>query len=207
MKRLREEYWSVLFGLGTRISVSSLDPESAKKLVVEPVSGLLAYASEAVDQIIHLTAGQPFLLQCLCNRIYDNAAVLKSRAVTLDLVNRAASELIEDNEHFAFLWGYMTFDRRRLLLAILEQEMTGGKKISLGALQEMFAYYGLELNDEMLISDLEFLREIELVDLHGEKDGGHYTLTIPLMGQWISSQHDFSVLRKKALLEMEIWND
>src|SRR5262249_30212185 len=39
IKRLREEYWSVLFGIGKSIGVSKLDSQSARSLVARPVAG------------------------------------------------------------------------------------------------------------------------------------------------------------------------
>jgi type I restriction enzyme M protein len=42
LKRLREEYWSALYGLGTSIPVTALDTESARKVVTEPVRDQLA---------------------------------------------------------------------------------------------------------------------------------------------------------------------
>ena len=37
LKRLHEEYWSALFGLGTRFSVTALSDDAARRLVEEPV--------------------------------------------------------------------------------------------------------------------------------------------------------------------------
>ena len=43
LKRLREEYWSALFGLGYRVGVSALSIDDARRLVTDPVEGRLAY--------------------------------------------------------------------------------------------------------------------------------------------------------------------
>ena len=59
LKRLREEHWSALYGLGTSIPVTALEVESARRVVTEPVRGRLTFSDEAVDQIIKLTASSP----------------------------------------------------------------------------------------------------------------------------------------------------
>jgi len=59
------------------------------------------------------------------------------------------------------------------------------------------------VDDETLIADLEFLRELELIELFGNVSGGHYTLAIPLMGIWIEKQQDFAAILSKARLETE----
>ncbi len=71
MQRLRHEYWSALYVLGSRIGVSALDEADARHLVVEPFKGRLRYSDEAIKRIIHLTARQPFLIQSVCNRITE----------------------------------------------------------------------------------------------------------------------------------------
>jgi len=203
LKRLREEYWSALYGLGTRIGVTSLPAKYARRLVTEPVKGRLTYSREAVERAIFLTSGQPYLLQCLCNRIFDISAQLKTRSVTRDLVDQAGNTLVEDNEHFASLWDYAGSHRRRFILALCHKEADSPDFLRLGVIQEKLFSHGIEANDETLIGDLEFLRELELIKLVGETGGGHYVLAIPLMGIWIERQQDFAVVKSKARLETE----
>jgi len=74
LKRLREEYWSALFGLGFRIGLDPLEIEEAQALVTEPVKGQLVYVPGARDQVVTLCACQPFLIQSLCNRIFEYCA-------------------------------------------------------------------------------------------------------------------------------------
>jgi type I restriction enzyme M protein len=203
LKRLREEYWSTLFGLGTRFGVTSLSTESAKRLVTEPVKGRLVYSREAVERAIMLTNRQPFLLQSLCNRIFDMAAQLKIRSISLDVVEEAATLLADDNEHFRSLWEHAETDQRRFILGLIHNETAGSDLLRFGLLRELLSTHGIEVDEEELSSDLDFLRELELVDLVGESGSGHYTLAIPLMGKWIGQQNDFEVLRNKARSETE----
>ncbi len=198
MKRLREAHWSALYGLGTRFGVTSLPAEHARRLVTEPVKGRLTYSREAVERVVFLTSGQPYLLQCLCNRIFDMAAQLKKQSVTLDLVDQAGNALVQDNEHFASLWDYAGSDRRRFLLALCQKESESPDPLRLKVIQERLLEYGIDIPDEPLIKDLDYLRELELVELIGGMGGGHYVLAIPLMGTWIEKQHDFSAIKRKA---------
>lgn len=203
LKRLREEYWSALFGLGTRFGVTSLSPEAARRLVTEPVKDRLLFSREAIEKAIILTNRQPFLLQSLCNRVFDMAAQLKIRSISLDEIEEAATLLADDNEHFRSLWNYAETDRRRFILGLIQKESAGPDPLRFGYLRELLSTHGVEVDDEALSSDIEFLRELELIDLIGESGSGHYTLAIPLMGKWIDRQHDFEVLRNKARMETE----
>jgi type I restriction enzyme M protein len=203
LKQLREKYWSALYGIGTRFGVSSLPEPAARRLVTEPVCGRLIYTTEAVDRSIYLTASQPFLLQCLCNRAFDMAAQLKIRSVTIDIVNRAGDVLVEDNEHFATIWDEIETDRRRFILILCHKSASDPDPLQLGVVQEHLLRYGIEVGDESLIGDLESLRQLELLKLAGSITGGRYMLAIPLMGTWIERQQDMAVVLSRARLETE----
>jgi type I restriction enzyme M protein len=132
------------------------------------------------------------------------AARQNIRSVTLDHVNDAADTFIDDNEHFASLWSYAGSDRRRFILALIHRASSGPDALYLAVLNELLSEHGVEIGDKDLVSDLEFLRELEMVHLSGNKKGGGcYELTIPLLGMWIDLQQDFVALEIKAKNETE----
>jgi type I restriction enzyme M protein len=209
LKRLREEYWSALYGLGTSIQVTALDVQSARSVVTEPVLNKLAYSNEAIERVTYLTARQPFLLQCLCNSIFQYAAQTKSRSITIGIVNDAAGGLVRNNEHFASLWDYAGRGpetgrrRRQLILVLCATSLKQGTHVSFGTLHEQLAQAGVDVNNEALDADLTYLRELELVDFSGEIGDGHYCLAIPLMAEWIEQHQDASVVSSWAHTEAE----
>lgn len=203
MQRLRHEYWSALYGLGNQIPVTALDAESARELIVEPVKSRLNFTDEAVELIIELTARQPFLIQYLCNRIFELAAHERTRSIGRNLVLEAAHSFVRDNEHFASLWDYAQTYRRRFIIAVCHKCSDGPDPVTFGFLQERLAIEHVELKDAELDHDLKFLQELELLDFDGAKAGGIYRLTVPLMGQWLDQQQDYYALRANAIHEQE----
>jgi type I restriction enzyme M protein len=209
LKRLREEYWSALYGLGTSFSVTALDTQSARRVVIQPVRDKLTFSNEAVERVIEVTARQPYLMQCLCNRVFHYAVQTKSRSITLGIVNDAAKALVRDNEHFASLWDYASVGpksgrhRRHLILLLCAQNFKKSTHISFGALHEQMAQTGVDVDDEALDADLAHLRELELVDFSGEIGDGQYHLAIPLMADWIEQQQDAEVVASRARAEAE----
>ena len=203
IKRLREEYWSALFGFGHRVPVSGLQLEDARLLVTQPVDGRLVYVPEARDLVVGLCARQPFLIQSLCNRIFESAARSKRRTITVDDVNTAAEAMTEDNEHFRTMWGYAGTERRRFLLALC-RDLGDRAPITLDLLERSLRRHGVHLRrGERLGDDLEFLRELELIELRGTSGGSAYRLAIPLMAAWIGRNEDFEDQRRKAVEEFE----
>lgn len=202
ISRLRAEYWSALFGLGGTVQkVSFLSGDAARRLVVEPVHNRLVYSGEAVDELIRLTSGQPYLLQCLCNKVFALAAELKTRSIHIDLVRQVADLLISENNYLGSLWEFAGTPRRRLLLALAQQNSAHEEDFRFLVIRERLLALGMEIENETLESDLTRLDELELIRLHGESKGGYYSLTIPLLGTWIERQQDFTVVVKKAIAE------
>src|SRR5207249_16032 len=86
IKRLRSEYWNALFGLGKSIVIKGLDEASARNLVTEPVKGRLVYAPLAVDLAVSECARQPFLIQGLCDAVFELCAKTNTTLATVELV-------------------------------------------------------------------------------------------------------------------------
>ncbi len=209
LKRLREEYWSALYGLGTSIPVTALDTESARKVITEPVREHLTFSQEAIGRVIDITARQPYLMQCLCNRVFDYAVQTKSRSITLSVVNDAALGLVRDNEHFASLWDYAGLGpetgrhRRQLILLLCALSFKQRTHIGFGTMHEQLAQSGVDIDDQALDADLAYLRELELIEFSGEIGDGEYRLAIPLMADWIEQQQDADVVASRARVEAE----
>ena len=201
LKKLREDYWSALFGLGYRVGVSALPAEDAKLLVTEPVAGKLRYLPHACARLVELCACQPFLIQSLCSRVFDGAASGGDRTITTDVVERAAEEMVRDNEHFQTLWDYAKTERRRLLLMLCDRMAGGSDAVTLGLLEMSLQDQGVPVRGvKELADDLSELRELELLDFDDTGRGGAYRLSVPLMSKWFR-QKDFDELVARAKQE------
>lgn len=209
LKRLREEYWSALYGLGTTIPVTALDKESARRVVTEPVCDQLTFSEEAIRRVTEITACLPYLMQCLCNRVFEYAVKTKSRSITASVVDLAAQELVRDTEHFGSLWdsaadGPKTGSaRRQLILLLCARSFKHGAHMNFGTLREHLAQAGVGVGDEALDGDLSYLRELELIVYSGEVGDGEYRLAIPLMADWIEQQQDAHVVASRARAKAE----
>jgi type I restriction enzyme M protein len=209
LKRLRKEYWSALYGLGTSIPVTSLDMQSARSVVTEPVRDKLTFSDEAIEYVIEGTARHPYLMQCLCNRVFDYAVQTKVRSITLGIVNDAAHHLVRDNEHFAFMWDHACLgpptgrQRRQLILFLLAQSFKQGTQMGFGTLHEQLLQKGVEVDEEALDADIAYLRELELIEFSGQIGNGQYRLAIPLMADWVEQREDIEVVASRARTEAE----
>ena len=199
LKRLREDYWSALFGLGYRIGISALSRDDARRLVTEPVEGRLAYLPQARDRLVDLCACHPFLVQSLCNRVFEQAAAAGASTVTVDAVQQAATEMVQDNEHFRTLWDYTGTARRGLLLALCDRLQDGPDEVNLDLLKEELRKREVPVRRVRdLDDDLTELRELELLDFDEAFRSGTYRLSVPLMAKWLRTNVDFDGLVVRA---------
>ena len=204
LKRLREEYWSALFGFGHRIGVSALPTDDARRLVTEPVAGRLRYLPQACVRLVELCACHPFLIQSLCNRVFEQAATGSDRTITVEIVERAAREMVRDNEHFQTLWGYAGSERRRLILALCDRLAAGVDAVNVDLLSVKFHEHEVLIRRATdLADDITELRELELVDFDESYRGGTYRLSTPLMAMWLKKNVNFDDLVVRARQEAQ----
>lgn len=197
IRRLRQEYWSALFGLGTAFAVTALSEEAAIALVQEPVKGRLTWSKEATHFALNATARQPYILQCLCNEVFLLASETGARTITIDFVRKASNS---DTlwQHFASLWVYPANDRRRFILALCDRYAAEGEPFTYEVLKESLSQNGVKVLDADLDSDIDDLLELELLHRTPGRSGATYRLETPLMGEWIRTAQDFNLLKLRA---------
>lgn len=201
MTQMRKEYWSVLFGLGSKIEVTAIDRDEAQRLVTEPVTGRLIYPPSVVDRIVDLCACQPFLIQQLCSQVFDRCAKTNQVSVSLDVVEEAASDLVSGLEHFEAFWDFSGSERARFILCIVHRLCQGsdGAPVTLPMIEDELERARVKIKrDELVGDELKKLIELELIRM--EKDG-QYRLAVPLLALWISRNKDFEDQRERAIQE------
>lgn len=199
IKRLREEYWSVLYGIGIRINIGALDKDAAIDLIQKPSQGVLVFSPAATEKVMDLCACQPFLIQSLCHCIFEECATAEAQSVTTGTVDSAVSELLDENEHFAALWHYISNDRRRYLAYLVVTLSDGPDVITSSLLAQKLESDGIDPSS--LDGDIAELRELDILGMREFDQGNSYYVGLPLFALWIRKHKDFAICRSKALAE------
>ena len=87
------------FGTTQDERVTYLKPEDARRLIDEPIrigdrQGESRYRENAIERILDLTAGSPFYIQIICNRLVEYMNVKRARLMTEADVEQVKNELI-----------------------------------------------------------------------------------------------------------------
>ena len=89
------------FGTTQDERVTYLKPDDARELIDEPIRiggrhGESRYREQAIERILDLTAGSPFYIQIICNRLVEYMNVKHAGLVTEADVDQVKNELIRD---------------------------------------------------------------------------------------------------------------
>lgn len=191
IKHLRENHWSALYGIGVPITVDALDAEAARRLLTEPVEGRLVYTFNARERVLELTSRQPYLIQSLCYRIFEECASTNERSVAVSTVEAAAREMVTDNEHFRTLFDFIGSERRRYLACIVNRLSEAGERTTFDLIAEELEKDRVEYDASTLADDLKHLQELDVLDLEQHELGTSYKIKIPLFSRWLAkNEHD-----------------
>jgi type I restriction enzyme M protein len=203
IKRLRREYWNVLFGIGTPIPVGALGPTAARQLVVRPAEGILSYSDRAVDRVLDLCAYQPFLIQSLASSIFEDCASAKVTSVTAELVNESASSLVLNNEHFYTIFRQQSLTaRERFLACLIDSLADAPTRVTFDVIRDQLEVQSIAVESDLrLKEDLEELQEREIIRFVPDTPIGYYRIEVPLFSHWLRAKVDFQAERREAIEE------
>jgi hypothetical protein len=206
LQEMTQDYWHPLFGSVKAISVSFLSHDAAWKLITQPTSDFaLDYDAEAVERIISLTHGQPYLIQLIghglvtrFNQQTMEEGIKRERRFTLVDVEEIIQSFTFYNDGYAYFTGIWH----------LTEQGPPGQKAILRALvvdpattEELADLTSLSL--EQTLAALESLQRHDIVMKIGEPDDlpAPYTLddiltndlwdfTVELMRLWLAQQNE-----------------
>ncbi len=187
LQEMTQDYWHPLFGSVTGIPVSFLKVGAAKKLITQPTADFdLDYDADAIERIIELTYGQPYLVQLIChclvtrfNRQSFEEGVERERRFSLVDVEAVinAPEFYRDGDaYFTGVWRQAETDEatgQQDILRVLAQSEAGK------TIEELAQQSSLALED--VRQALEVLKRHDVVV---ESDGS-WQFTVELMRRWV----------------------
>jgi len=181
LDELCRDFWSPRFGSVKLIPVGFLTPKATRLLIERPSP--ISYTLEAIEEIIQLTNGQPYLIQLICQNLVthfnDQIARGKQQFTHDDVV-----VIIQSSELFGY--GFAYFDG---VWARVQDSKPPGqaellKHLYQGplSLPELAAVSGLSL--EQVQAALETLEYHDMI----KNVKGRYAYTVELMRRWVQKQ-------------------
>lgn len=178
--------FSATFKASLTREVWALDRESAVNLIRQAEeSGTLNFSDEAIERILELSSGHPYLIQLLCQRIWEQAHEKDSRkvpGVDLPFVEAAVPNSLEAGyQAFAWLWDGLSPAEKIYTAAFAEATDEGGT-IAEDEVIHILATHAARLRtQEVEMAPLDLVRRRVLAEV-----GDHvYCFNIELFRRWI----------------------
>ncbi|MGD2077874.1 MAG: hypothetical protein PVH18_05800, partial [Chloroflexota bacterium] len=178
--------------------VGFLHPDSARRLISDPVSPNLIYDDIAVDKILRVTAGHPYFLQLVCYTLVNRANQRRSSYITISDVNSAIDEMLRLGEvHFAYIWQRSSYPERALLAAS-SKLMDYASPFRPDELVRELGQYGIHLQPAQVTDGLNRLVERGILREIGDEGAPLFELRIGLVGMWVAQNKSFGRLYASA---------
>ena len=182
-----------LFKLMNSITLRRLDDEPARELITKPLESHVSYDDDAVEHLLHITAGHPYLLQFILNTVINKIRRTERRTVMLDDVKAVQERMVSNGPAFDAQFEVLISDysvdeimhpKETLLgkgmLALISkfgQEHEGW--VSAPEIFERFAKY--KIPEEKTSSLLSQLTRTQILEEGAVDEIMQYRLSIPLL--------------------------
>jgi|GEM_PF-2135579 len=183
--------------------ISVLDPEQARTLILQPhVAGIPSYDEAAVERILALTRGHPYLTQRICHMLYERAYSRSQQkpTVTIKDVDAVIPEFLEANdESLTLIWNSLPPAEHITLAAMAghgteEDGLFGDQDIT-----DTLSEAGISSDVSGLSQAPENLTRWQMFE---RLDGG-YRFFIPLMQRWVARKHPLEQITDTELTHLD----
>ncbi|MCP4107313.1 MAG: AAA family ATPase [Desulfobacteraceae bacterium] len=198
LEEMNADYWSIFFNTAIKYyKVSFFNPNDTEKLIREPVKDQLTYDDLAVEKIIKMTNGQPFLTQLMCHTIVDDLNENKKRNyITTDDVDEAVEKIIiHEQDHFSSHIWQESNTLERLILSTAAEEMEHKQQNNVG-LDVIYDKIGTVTTTFSKKECMETLAKLVSKDILTEKNLC-YSFPVNMFRKWVFVRHPLWQVREE----------
>jgi len=193
LQQITHEYWSILFNIALFKDIGSMRAEEVAQIIREPVKGIIFYDDLAIEKIARITAGHPYFVQLLGNKLVDYYLNQGKFYLTLQDVNLVLDEVLVGGAlHFDYLWGQSSLTEQLLLAAMAQIISREGGVATLADISRLFDRFDLKLDQINILTAIRLLMTRDL--LITDADFRQYEFKIDLVRLWLERYQRFGVV-------------
>ncbi len=193
-------HFQSIFKQATYRKIGLLKREDARTVIVEPVKDVLDFEEVAIQSILDLTAGHPYLTQLICSEVYNHKRKTEQHTVNdTDVLSLVDKALEHGESALSWFWDGLPPAERFIMSAIAhvtdETGFATRDDIRHVLEKHRVILIGRELQDapDRLV-EWEMLTKVD-----GEKG---YRFVVELVRRWILKAHPLD----RALRDIEIYD-
>ncbi|MCP4213726.1 MAG: ATP-binding protein [bacterium] len=195
IEEMQADYWSIFFNTALYRRIGRLPESDAERLVRRPVQGALDFDDLAVQRILHMTGGQPYLIQLICRTLVDDLNSTKKRndALAQDVDDAVEKIIGENNDNFSSDAWKNAGHLERMILSATAENLTQ-KRLEQINLEEILAKIEPHIKNfsrEAAVDTLDKLTTAEILSEHNL----NYRFTVNMTRKWIADRHPLRKVR------------
>jgi type I restriction enzyme M protein len=200
VRRMQQDFGSILFNMPKVYRISYLGTEETRRLIEEPVSGLLDYHPLVIEKIQAVTACHPYFVQYICNELLQLARKEQRNYVELsdlDLVTRGVLQDATGNiEHGIYY--HLSNTERRVIAAAASLIDDVRVLVALDDIAGRLEQYRLGMSGEAILEALRALRERDLMNEERMGQTLGYGFAMGLIRMWLNQNETLLRLAQEA---------
>ena len=186
LQEMTTDYWNPLFASVQLVPVSFLHPDEARQLIQNPIP--IEYTPDAIDNIIYLTNGQPYLIQLIGKALvtyFNNQTYLHGRFYKdIKFTVKDVTTIINSDELFSAGNGYFQ--------GVWSQAQSSQPEGQLEILKQL-SHHPLSVEDLALATGFttqQVEQCIKTLVKHDviKQNNNFYEYTVELMRRWVEKQ-------------------
>ena len=195
IEELKADYWSIFFNTALYRRIGSLPKQDAVRLITEPVKDQLNYDDLAVEHILTMTGGQPYLIQLICRTIINDLNKHKKRndALVNDVDDAVEHIINEDNDNFSRETWKDAGHLERMILSAAAEELIQ-KRLEQVNMEDILDKIAPQIKDFSREEAVDTLDKLVTGEILVEKNL-NYRFNIDMMRQWIATRHPLRKVR------------
>jgi hypothetical protein len=205
LREFASEYQSIMFNIAHTLKLGHLSESDTRRLVVEPVQGMLQYDTDAQNYVYRLTRGHPYFTQLMCYEIVKQQKQLQKSYTTVSDVEDAARRVLDaGSSHFSYIFDVLS-PIERLVLAGTSTWTEGGRSFLVSDVVDNLRRYDitLPLLEAQRIVDAFAQREL-LVQQQSNVHSGEYSFGMEVVRRWLARYRPFSQVLNQELQSINV---
>jgi HEAT repeat protein len=188
-KHLEEskDYWQPVFNIALQREVGLLEERYARELIEKPVQGTVFYDPAALDELMRLCCGHPYLTQLFCDRLINHLNEIRENRVHLQHIHEVIPSVFAAGvNHFYSLWEDLG-QREKIVLIAISKNLTQHRFATLSAITRTIREKGIHADLEEVTTVLQTLLSRDLITFVNAQPPG-YALRILIFRLWIEKE-------------------
>lgn len=181
------DLWQPVFNVALRKEVGLLEVNYARELIEKPVAGRMQYDESALEELLRLTCGHPYLTQLFCDRIISHLNEIKEHVARMQHIHEVIPHVFSAGvNHFYSLWEDLSA-REKIVLIAMCANLSRHQFVTLSAITRFVRERGIAAELDDVTTVLQRLLGHDMIRyVHSQPPG--YAFKVHLFRLWIEKE-------------------